>query len=169
MDVAGLDGRQRIAVTYLPVVTIQEPDPPVDLRTPAVPGGGLRTVSGGGRLEMLTGTAAGIATTPLAGSRCGAAGTAGLDHAVADGSGVWFVLAGADGDRLAHLDPERGEHGPDGPGRAAGSGDGPDGAGRRSLLFVARDARGAALWRLPAADAALDTADAAPVTCPPGP
>ena len=170
LDVAGLDGQQRIAVTYLPVVTIQEPDPPVDLRTVLpVPGGGLRTVSGGGRLEMLTGTAAGIATTPLAGSRCGAAGTAGLDHAVADGSGVWFVLAGADGDRLAHLDPNAGSTVRTVPAVLPGAVTALTAPGDGSLLFVARDARGAALWRLPAADAALDTADAAPVTCPPGP
>ena len=132
LDVAGLDGQQRIAVTYLPVVTIQEPDPPVDLRTVLpVPGGGLRTVSGGGRLEMLTGTAAGIATTPLAGSRCGAAGTAGLDHAVADGSGVWFVLAGADGDRLAHLDPNAGSAVRTVPAVLPGAVTAPDGARRR--------------------------------------
>jgi hypothetical protein len=118
---------------------------------------------------MLTGTAAGIATTPLAGSRCGAAGTAGLDHAVADGSGVWFVLAGADGDRLAHLDPNAGSTVRTVPAVLPGAVTALTAPGDGSLLFVARDARGAALWRLPAADAALDTADAAPVTCPPGP
>ncbi|MBL8927497.1 MAG: hypothetical protein JNM77_14835 [Pseudonocardia sp.] len=170
LDVAALDGQQRIAVTYLPVVTIQEPDPPVDLRTVLpVPGGGLRTVSGGGRLEMLTGTAAGIATTPLAGSRCGAAGTAGLDHAVADGSGIWFVLAGADGDRLAHLDPNAGSTVRTVPAVLPGAVTALTAPGDGSLLFVARDERGAALWRLPDADEALDPAAAAPVTCPPGP
>ena len=170
IDVAGLDGQQRLAVTYLPVVTIQEPDPPVDLRTVLpVHGGGLRTVSGGGRLEMLTGTAAGIATTPLAGSRCGAAGTAGLDHAVADGSGIWFVLAGGDGDRLAHLDPNAGSTVRTVPAVLPGAVTALTAPGDGSLLFVARDAQGSTLWRLPAADAALDAADAAPVTCPPVP
>ena len=159
LDVVRLDGEQRIAATYLPVVTIQEAEPPVDLRTVLpVRGGGLRNLAEAGRLELLTGTAAGIATTPLAGTRCGAAGVADLDRAAADRSGVWFVLVSADGERLAHLDPAS-----DGAGRAvpavlpgtvtalAAPGDG-------SLLFVARDSRGAALWRLPDAAAALGAA-----------
>jgi hypothetical protein len=165
LDVARLEGRQRIAATYLPVVTIQEPEPPVDLRTVLpVRGGGLRTLADTGRLELLTGTAAGIATTPLAGSRCGAAGVASLDRATADGSGVWFVLVSTDGERLARLDPAT-----DGairtvptvlPGKVTSlvaPGDG-------SVLFVARDPQGAALWRLPDAVAALG---APPVSCPP--
>ena len=106
LDVARLVGEQRIAATYLPVVTVQEPEPPVDVRTVLpVRGGGLRALAQPGRLELLTGTAAGIATTPLAGSRCGPAGVADLDRAAGDRSGVWFVLAGADGERLARLDP----------------------------------------------------------------
>ena len=106
LDIVRLDGEQRIAATYLPVVTIQEAEPPVDLRTVLpVRGGGLRNLAAAGRLELLTGTAAGIATTPLAGTRCGAAGVANLDRAAADRSGVWFVLVSADGERLAHLDP----------------------------------------------------------------
>ena len=142
LDVVRLDGEQRIAATYLPVVTIQEAEPPVDLRTVLpVRGGGLRNLATAGRLELLTGTAAGIATTPLAGTRCGAAGVANLDRAAADRSGVWFVLVSADGERLAHLDPAS-----DGAVRAvpavlpgtvtalAAPGDG-------SLLFVARDSR----------------------------
>jgi hypothetical protein len=118
---------------------------------------------------MLTGTAAGIAATPLAGSRCGAAGTAGLEHAVADRSGVWFVLAGADGDRLAHLDPDAGSTVRTVPAVLPGTVTALTAPGDGSLLFVARDAQGAALWRLPAAETALGKADAAPVTCPPGP
>ena len=170
LDIVRLDGEQRIAATYLPVVTIQEAEPPVDLRTVLpVRGGGLRNLAAAGRLELLTGTAAGIATTPLAGTRCGAAGVANLDRAAADRSGVWFVLVSADGERLAHLDPAS-----DGAVRAvpavlpgtvtalAAPGDG-------SLLFVARDSRGAALWRLPDAAAALGAAGYPPVACPPAP
>ena len=170
LDILRLDGEQRIAATYLPVVTIQEAEPPVDLRTVLpVRGGGLRNLAEAGRLELLTGTAGGIATTPLAGTRCGAAGVADLDRAAADRSGVWFVLVSADGERLAHLDPAS-----DGAARAvpavlpgtvtalAAPGDG-------SLLFVARDARGAALWRLPDAAAALGAAGDPPVACPPAP
>ena len=75
----------------------------------------------------------------------------------------------ADGERLAHLDPAS-----DGAARAvpavlpgtvtalAAPGDG-------SLLFVARDARGAALWRLPDAAATLGAAGDPPVACPPVP
>ena len=168
LDVARLVGEQRIAATYLPVVTVQEPEPPVDVRTVLpVRGGGLRALAQPGRLELLTGTAAGIATTPLAGSRCGPAGVADLDRAAGDRSGVWFVLAGADGERLARLDP-----GSDGAIRTIAAvlpgivtaltapGDG-------SLLFVARDPLGSVLWRLPDAAAALGTADGPPVTCPP--
>ena len=130
LDIARLEGEQRIAATYLPVVTIQEAEPPVDLRTVLpVRGGGLRNLAEAGRLELLTGTAAGIATTPLAGTRCGAAGVANLDRAAADRSGVWFVLVSADGERLAHLDPACGRRGPDGPGRAAGNRDRAGGAG----------------------------------------
>jgi len=168
LDVARLVGEQRIAATYLPVVTVQEPEPPVDVRTVLpVRGGGLRALAQPGRLELLTGTAAGIATTPLAGSRCGPAGVADLDRAAGDRSGVWFVLAGADGERLARLDP-----GSDGAIRTIAAvlpgivtaltapGDG-------SLLFVARVPQGSVLWRLPDAAAALGTADGPPVTCPP--
>ena len=168
LDVVRLDGEQRIAATYLPVVTIQEAEPPVDLRTVLpVRGGGLRNLAAAGRLELLTGTAAGIATTPLAGRRCGAAGVANLDQAAADRSGVWFVLVSADGERLAHLDPAS-----DGAVRAvpavlpgtvtalAAPGDG-------SLLFIARDSQGAALWRLTDAATALGAAGHPPMACPP--
>jgi hypothetical protein len=41
--------------------------------------------------------------------------------------------------------------------------------GDGSLLFVARDSRGAALWRLPDAAAALGAAGHPPVACPPAP
>ena len=146
LDVVRLDGEQRIAATYLPVVTIQEAEPPVDLRTVLpVRGGGLRNLAEAGRLELLTGTAAGIATTPLAGTRCGAAGVANLDRAAADRSGVWFVLVSADGERLAHLDPASGGAVRDGPGRAAGHRDRAGGAGRRvaALRRPGRAGRGA--------------------------
>jgi hypothetical protein len=170
LDLAERDGEQRLAATFLPVVTIQEPEPPVDVRSVLpVRGGGVRAVDGSGRLELLTATAAGIATTPLIGARCGAAGTAGLDHTAADGTGVWFVVAGPGGARLAHLDP--GDRGaimtvatllPGHVSALAAPGDG-------SLLFVARDAAGDALWRLPDATAALTGAAGPPLTCPPGP
>ncbi|MDT0351569.1 hypothetical protein [Pseudonocardia charpentierae] len=167
LDVAGLDGEQRLAATYLPVVTIQEPVPPVDVRSVLpVRGGGLRTV-GGDQLEMLTGTASGIATTPLAGSRCGTAGTAGLAMAAPDGTGLWFVLHGRDGARLALLDPAA---------RAAvrvvptvlpGDVTGLVAPGDGSVLFVAQDPRGATLWRLGDAKAALAGLAEPPVSCPP--
>jgi hypothetical protein len=167
LDVAGLDGEQRLAATYLPVVTIQEPVPPVDVHAVLpVHGGGLRTVGGDDQLEMLTGTASGIATTPLAGSRCGTAGTAGLAMAAPDGTGLWFVLHGRDGARLALLDPAA---------RAAvrvvptvlpGDVSGLVVPGDGSVLFVARDARGATLWRLGDAQAALAGLQP-PVSCPP--
>jgi hypothetical protein len=165
LDVARLAGRQRLAATYLPVVTIQDLVPPVDLRTVVpVRGGGLRTLADAGRLELLTGTAAGIATTPLAGARCGAAGVASLDRTAADRSGVWFVLVSADGERLAHLDPAAGGAVRTVAAALPGTLTALTAPGDGSLLFVARDARGAALWRLPDAVAAL----AAPsVTCPP--
>jgi hypothetical protein len=165
LDVARLDGRQRIAATYLPVVTIQEPEPPVDLRTVLpVRGGGLRTLPEAGRLELLTGTAAGIATTPLAGSRCGAAGVASLDRAAADGSSVWFVLVNADGERLARLDPASGGAIRTVPTVLPGPVTALAAPGDGSVLFVARDPQGAVLWRLPDAVAALG---APPVSCPP--
>jgi hypothetical protein len=165
LDVAGLDGQQRIAATYLPVVTIQEPDPPVDLRTVLpVRGGGLRTIAETGRLELLTGTAAGIATTPLAGSRCGAAGVASLDRAAADRSGVWFVLMSADGERLARLDPAAGGAIRTVPTPLPGTVTALAAPGDGSVLFVAHDPQGAGLWRLPDAVAALG---APPVSCPP--
>jgi hypothetical protein len=170
LDLAQRDGDERVAATFLPVVTIQEPAPPVDVRSVLpVRGGGLRPVTGAGRWELLTGTAAGIAASPLVGARCGAAGTASLEHAAADGTGVWFVLAGPDGDRLAHLEP--GGRGaiatvpallPGEVSALAAPGDG-------SLLFVARDATGAALWRLPDPAAALTGPAGPPVTCPPVP
>jgi hypothetical protein len=168
LDVAGLDGEQRLAATYLPVVTIQEPVPPVDVRSVLpVRGGGLRTVGGDDQLEMLTGTASGIATTPLAGSRCGTAGTAGLELAVPDGIGLWFVLHGRDGARLALLDPAA---------RAAvrvvptvlpGDVTGLVAPDDGSVLFVAQDPRGATLWRLGDAKAALAGLAEPPVSCPP--
>ena len=167
LDVARIAGQQRIAATWLPVVTIQEPEPPVDLRTVLpVRGGGLRNLADAGRLELLTGTAAGIAARPLAGTRCGAAGVASLDRTAADPSGVWFVLTGADGERLAHLDPAAGavvrvvDAPPPGTVTAlTAPGDG-------SLLLVTRAAEGAALWRLPDAAAALGAPAEPPVTCP---
>jgi hypothetical protein len=165
LDVAGLDGRQRIAATYLPVVTIRQPEPPVDLRTVLpVRGGGLRTLAEAGRLELLTGTAAGITTTPLAGARCGAAGVARLDRAAADRSGVWFVLVGADGERLAHLDPASDGTVRTVPGVLPGTVAALAAPGDGSVLLIARAAQGAALWRLPDAVAALG---APPVSCPP--
>jgi hypothetical protein len=165
LDVARLDGRQRIAATYLPVVTIQEPVPPVDLQTVLpVRGGGLRALADAGRLELLTGTAAGIATRPLAGTRCGAAGVASLDRAAADRSGVWFVLVGADGERLAHLDPTSSGAARTVDAVLPGTVTALTAPGDGSLLLVSRDPRGTALWRLPDAVAALAPL---PVSCPP--
>ena len=156
LDVAGLDGEQRIAATYLPVVTIQEAEPPVDLRTVLpVRGGGLRNLATAGRLELLTGTAAGIATTPLAGTRCGAAGVADLDRAAADGSGVWFVARERRRRAARPLDRPRTRAAARVPAVLPGTVTALAAPGDGSLLFVARDSRGAALWRLPDAAAAL--------------
>jgi hypothetical protein len=168
LDAARLVGRQRLAATWLPVVTIQEPEPPVDLRTVLpVRGGGLRSLAGVGRLELLTGTAAGITTTPLAGRRCGTAGVASLDLTAADRSGVWFVLVSTDGERLAHLDPDA-----DGAIRTVaavlpGTVTAVTAPGDGSLLFIARDAQGSALWQLPDATGTLGPSGEPPVTCPP--
>jgi hypothetical protein len=170
LDIARLHGEQRIAATYLPLVTIQEAEPPVDLRTVLpVRGGGLRALAEAGRLELLTGTAAGIATTPLAGTRCGAAGVANLDRAAADGSGVWFVLVSADGERLAHLEPASDGAVRTVPAVLPGTVTALAAPGDGSLLLVARDSQGAALWRLPDAAAALGATSEPPLTCPPAP
>lgn len=167
LDVARVAGQQRIAATWLPVVTIQEPEPPVDLRTVLpVRGGGLRNLADAGRLELLTGTAAGIAARPLVGTRCGAAGVASLDRTAADPSGVWFVLTGADGERLAHLDPATGAVVRTVDARPPGTVTALAAPGDGSLLLVTRDADGAALWRLPDAAAALGAPAEPPVTCP---
>ncbi|HSU10217.1 MAG TPA: hypothetical protein VLK57_13550 [Pseudonocardia sp.] len=168
LEVAGLDGEQRLAATYLPVVTIQEPVPPVDVRAVLpVRGGGLRTVGGDDQLEMLTGTASGIATTPLAGSRCGTAGTAGLAMAAPDGTGLWFVLHGRDGARLALLDPAARAAVRVVPTLLPGDVTGLVAPGDGSVLFVAQDPRGATLWRLGDAKAALAGLAEPPVSCPP--
>jgi hypothetical protein len=169
LDVTGRDGEQRLAVTYLPVVTIQEPEPPVDVRS-ALPvrGGAVRTVAGAGRLELLTGTAAGIATMPLAGSGCGAAGTADLDTAATDGSGVWFVLHGRDGARLAHLDPDAHAAVRAVPTVLPGEVTGLSAPGDGSVLLVLRDARGSTLWQLHGATNTL-AGTGEPVSCPPTP
>jgi hypothetical protein len=167
LDLREYDGEQRLAATFLPVVTVEQPQPPVDVRAVLpVRGGGLRAVDGAGRLELLTGTPVGIAATPLAGARCGAAGTAGLAHAVSDGSGVWFVVTGPQGGRLARLTPS--DAGtlrtvaallPGAVTALAAPGDG-------SLLFTTRDAAGSTLWRLPDAAAALDWPAGPPLACP---
>jgi hypothetical protein len=169
LDLAERDGTQRLAATFLPVVTIQEPEPPVDVRAVLpVRNGGLRVLGATGGLELLTMTAVGLAAAPLAGTACAATGAAGLARVAADGTGVWFVVAGQDGDRLAHLDRRK----PAAvttvsallPGHVsalAAPGDG-------SLLFVASDAAGEALWRLPDAAGAL-SGTLGPPDCPAAP
>lgn len=170
LDVAAYAGEQDLPATYLPVVTIQSPDgePPVDVRTARpVPGGALRQadVDRGPLLELLTGTAAGIAVravTDPPSPRCFARSLNGIGdvrRAAADTTGVWYPTA--DG-YLAH-------RAPDGTVRTvrtrlpgpvlalAAPGDG-------SVVFVGQDLRrdtGAFLWRLPAATAALGD----PATC----
>jgi hypothetical protein len=170
LDLAQRDGEERVAATFLPIVTIQEPAPPVDVRgVLPVRGGGLRAVAGAGRWELLTGTAAGIAASPLVGARCGAAGTASLEHATADGAGVWFVLTGPDGDHLARLALGGRATIATVPALLPGEVSALAAPGDGSLLFVARDAAGDALWRLPDAAAALTEPSGQPVSCPPGP
>ena len=170
LDLAERDGTQRLAATFLPVVTIQEPEPPIDVRAVLpVRNGGLRVLGATGGLELLTVTAVGLAAAPLAGTACAATGATGLARVAADGTGVWFVVAGQDGDRLAHLDRRK----PAAvatvsallPGHVsamAAPGDG-------SLLFVASDAAGEALWRLPDAAAALSGTPGPPHDCPAAP
>ena len=170
LDLAERDGTQRLAATFLPVVTIQEPEPPIDVRAVLpVRNGGLRVLGATGGLELLTVTAVGLAAAPLAGTACAGTGATGLARVAADGTGVWFVVAGQDGDRLAHLDRRK----PAAvatvsallPGHVsamAAPGDG-------SLLFVASDAAGEALWRLPDAAAALSGTPGPPHDCPAAP
>ena len=143
LDLAERDGAQQLAATFLPVVTIQDLEPPVDVRSVLpVRNGGLRAVPGTGGLELLTGTAFGLAVDPLAETACGAAGSAGLGRVAADGTGVWFVVSGQDGERLAHLDRDHATAVttvaallPGHVSALAAPGDG-------SLLFVASDAAG---------------------------
>jgi hypothetical protein len=185
LDLTAYDGPQNLAAVYLPLVTIQNPrgeTTPIDVRgVLPVPGGALRVgdVAGTRQLQLLTGTAAGIAATPVAGATnplC-AGGLGGLGGAggdlralAADGTGVWFPAPGPDGgpvQRLVHLDP-------DGTARVvaaplpghvvalAAPGDG-------SLLLTVRDPGGdpgdGALWRLPNARTALTDL---PPGCTPG-
>ena len=164
LDPAVYAGEQRLSATYLPVVTIQSPrgEPPVDVRAVLpVPGGALRVadVSGSRQLQLLSGTAAGVAVTPVpARAPCGTRDApTDLRALTADASGVWYPS----GERLVHLDP-------DGTRRAVAAPlPGPVAAlvatGDGALLLTARDAAGDALWRLPDAAAAL----AAPAD-PPG-
>ena len=117
LDLAAYDGPQNLSAVYLPVVTIQNPPgetTPIDVGAVLpVPGGALRLadVAGTRQLQLLTGTAAGIAVTPVAGAAdrlCGTGpgGAADLRALAADATGVWFPAPGPDGDRLAHLDPD---------------------------------------------------------------
>jgi hypothetical protein len=161
LDLAAYDGRQDLSATYLPVVTIQSPDgeDPVDVRdVRPVPGGALRLDDTGDprRLQLLTGTAAGIAVRTLldtsapdcAGSTIATVGD--LRVVAADATGVWFStpdrrLAHRDADGTVRLVPARL------PGLLAALAAPGDG----SVLFIARDDEGNALWRLPDAAAAL--------------
>jgi hypothetical protein len=163
-DAAVYRGQQGLSATWLPVVTIRNPpgEGPLDVReVRPVPGGALR-VGDGRRIELLTGTAAGIAVRPLMGASspewCGArfAGTGGLRVVAADATGVWFPTVDR---RLAHVRADGTVRTveaplPAPPDALAAPGDG-------SLLFTTGDAGGGpgdgppALWRLPDAAAAL--------------
>jgi len=175
LDLAAYDGPQNLSAVYLPVVTIQNPrgeTTPIDVRgVLPVPGGALRIadVAGTRQLQLLTGTAAGIAVTPVAGATnqlcAGGPGSAGDDlrALAADGDGVWFPSPGPGGEHLVHLDPA-------GTARVVATplpghvvallapGDG-------SLLLTARGPGGDALWRLPDARVALTDP---PPGCTPG-
>jgi hypothetical protein len=164
LDLAAYDGRQDLSATYLPVVTIQDPDGegPVDVHdVRPVPGGALRIDDAGDprRLQLLTATPGGIAVRTLldtSASRCASSTitTVGdLGIVTADATGVWFPTADR---RLAHRDV-------DGtvrlvPARLPGLLSALAAPGDGSVLFIARadrDDAGTALWRLPDAAAAL--------------
>jgi hypothetical protein len=169
LDLAERDGTQRLAATFLPVVTVQEPEPPVDVRSVLpVRNGGLRVLGASGGLELLTVTAVGLAAAPLAGTACAATGAAGLARVAADGTGVWFVVAGQDGDRLAHLDRRKPAAVTTVSALLPGHVSALVAPGDGSLLFVASDAAGEALWRLPDAAAALG-GTLGPPDCPAAP
>jgi hypothetical protein len=175
LDLAERSGEQVLSATYLPVVTIQEPDGegPVDVRAVLpVPGGALRVVDAGGtrRLERLTGTAAGIAVSPVYG--CGPSGgspgpafaASDVRAVTTDGTGVWFPGIGTDGDRLVHLAPDgtlRVVEAPL-PGQLVALAESGDG----SLLLTARDRDGDTFWRLPDPQAALSR-EGVPPGCTP--
>jgi len=161
LDLAAYDGRQDLSATYLPVVTIQNPDGegPLDVGTVRpVPGGALRVAfpEPGEQLQLLTGTPSGIAVRPLTRASappCGypaVVGTGDVTATAADATGVWYPTP----DRhLAHRDPDGTVRTVPTPlpamiGAMAAPGDG-------SVLFVARDDAGSALWRLPDALSAL--------------
>ena len=155
------DGRQELSAVYLPVVTIQRPDGegPIDVQAVRpVPGGALRVAypDPGKQIQLLTDTAAGIAVRPL--TRVSAppclfpavVGTGDVRAMAADATGVWYPTPDQ---RLAHRDP-------DGtvrtvPTRLPGAIAALAAPGDGSVLFIARDDDGNALWRLPDANAAL--------------
>jgi hypothetical protein len=166
LGLAVYDGRQDLSATYLPVVTIQNPDGegPIDVHDVLpVPGGAVRMkdLEGVRQLQLLSSTAAGIAVRPLTTlttpscSTPTVSGTGYITTVAADATGVWFPTDGYS--RLGHLAP-------DGtvrmvaaqlPGQVealAAPGDG-------SVLFISRnvlrDEDGDSLWRLPDATAAL--------------
>ena len=160
LDPAAYPGEQRLSATYLPVITIQSPpgEAAVDVgQVLPVPGGALRLrdLDGLRQIQLLAGTPTGIAVRPLTGSTaplCGpAVSTVGDLRAVtADATGVWFPTADL---RLAHLGPDGAVRVVDAP--LPGQVDALAAAADGSLLVVARDAGGTALWRLPDAVAAL--------------
>jgi hypothetical protein len=167
LDLFERSGEQALSATYLPVVTIQNPDGegPLDVRAVLpVPGGALRVADAGGvrRLQRLTGTAAGIAVAPVPTPTCAdvAVGLQAGDvrALTADTTGIWVAA----GDRLVHLAT-------DGtvrvltsslPGRVMALAEPGDG----SLVFTTGGDAGGTLWRLPDPQAALASA----VTCTDG-
>jgi hypothetical protein len=163
LDLAAYDGRQDLSATYLPVVTIQNPDGegPIDVHDVLpVPGGAVRLedLDGVRQLQLLSGTAAGIAVRPLTPRGCTTPtinATGDIRIVASDATGVWFPT---DGDaRLGHLAADGtvrmvAAHLPGQVDALAAPGDG-------SVLFISRNAvrgeDGDSLWRLPDAAAAL--------------
>lgn len=172
-------GRQRLAATYLPVLTIGLPagTTPVELAgVLPVGGGGVRFVTRGGapRLERIAAAPAGGTIDVLAGgldAACGLSGSARAAHLAGTGplaadrdGGIWFV----DGVRLLRVDPAgvlRAVADPL-PGRATALVVTPDGA---LDMALADGPGGPGLWRLPAAADRLTALPPTPAGCVPDP